>query len=96
VTHVILVQANPMWFLMSWEEGGVETEREVPEFGTMKYLPCEKKKSAFGSSLLLVPCFLKAQLLGTTAVSEESSSLSFSACCTSAGMLFFFKTGLFG
>lgn len=75
--------------------------REVPEFRTMKYLPCgeKKKKSTFGISLLLVPWFLKAQLLGITAVSEETSSLYFSACCTSAGMLFspiFFKTGLFG
>lgn len=95
---LIFTQVNPMWFLMSWEEEGVEMEREVPEFRTMKYLPCGKKKSTFGNSLLLVPCFLKAQLLGITAVSEESSSLYFSACCTSAGMLFspiFFKTGLF-
>lgn len=87
---------------MSWEGRGVEMEREVPEFRTMKYLPCgvkKKKNGTFGNSLLLVPYFLKAELLGITAVSEESSSLYFSTCCTSAGMLFspiFFKTGLFG
>lgn len=28
VTNTIFTQVKPMWFLMSWEEGGVEMNRE--------------------------------------------------------------------
>lgn len=47
VPNTIFTQVKPMWFLMSSEEGGVEKDGEVPEFRTMQYLSCGKKKNVF-------------------------------------------------